>query len=37
MIQHFTFISHLNNVDNSTANPLGKQEISILTSAKLTE
>lgn len=37
MIQRFTFISHLNNEDNSTAKPLGKQEIAILTLAKLTE
>lgn len=37
MIQCFTFISHLNNEDNSTAKPLGKQGIAILTLAKWTE
>lgn len=37
MINHFTSIPHLNNEDNSTAKPLGKQEITILTLVKMTE
>lgn len=36
-IHQFTYIPHLNNEENSTAKPLGKQEITVLTLVKMTE